>query len=697
MVAYTKAKTLEMIMHQYSVRQTSGGPIVTDNGRPMSPTMFFANTDGADTDIPKRIEEIKSAAASRVNIISITSGPLFPASAASKPDFTETVNRVRMVQKYAPEAKVLLRVGVGYPPAWWSEAHPEGMSISQKGQPCGVALFSDIWRGEVCSYLEQMVQTLESEVGDAMFGYHPSALETGEWFSVNGWDGQIGGYEPSAVDAYRRWLKNKYKTSAAYAKAIGNPSARLNEANPPSAAAIEQSSSSVFETPDQYRQVIDFCEFWNEGVADAARHACQTVKKVAPHRITALFYGYHYELSSMPLGVRTSGHLALRHMLNAPEVDILCSPVSYANRTHGGVGQFMSSVDSVQLAGKIWLHEDDTRTHLAEDGQYALPPTANADQTREVLTRNFGHLITRGSAIWWMDLFGKGWYIGDDIWNPIAHLSDEMRRTYSHTGPYKPEIAVVFDEASAFTQPAYVQREVICASIFREHMYGIGAPLGFYLLDDVLAGRVPWPKMYIFLNAFSMNAAQRAQLRERTRHSTNLWIYAPGYVDHDRLTPDGIAELTGIRVAQMAEQGGHVVMTNGQEFDWSGQPIAPGFSITDRSAETLGYYADGKTPAIAAKRGGKRGDILCCPLLLPSNIMAGWAKQAGVHLYAKPGDVIAAGKGYVCLTARSEGEKELSLPKAYALKDIVSGEVLPKAKLHKLTMHKGESHLWKLL
>ncbi|MHB1462381.1 MAG: beta-galactosidase [Armatimonadota bacterium] len=683
-------------MHKYSVSQSTGGPILMADGKPLSPTMFFVNTDGEATDAAKRLQEIEGARRSGVGIISITSGPFYPASLTAKPDFSETVRRVRMVTAQSPDAKILLRVGVGYPPAWWTNAHPEAVSISQNGKPCAASFFSDVWRKEAMGYLEQMVQTLEAEVGDAMLGYHPCALETGEWFSVGGWEGQVGGYDQPAKAAFRRWLRSKYRTVAALNSAWGSGDVRFADAEPPSAEQLTKPSSELFEIPDQNRQVIDFCEFWNESVADAAILTCQTVKKAAPHRLTALFYGYHYELSGLPLGLRTSGHLALRHMLKAPAVDMLCSPVSYANRLHGGVGQFMSSIDSVQLAGKIWLHEDDTRTHLSADGQYGLPPTANADQTRDVLTRNFGHLISRGSAIWWMDLFGRGWFLGDDVWNPIAKMSDAMRQTYAKTKPYRPEIAVVFDEASAYTQPTGVSRELICASIFREHLYGIGAPLGFYLLDDVLAGKVHWPKMMIFLNAFSMSPAQRAKLRERTRHSTNVWMYASGYVEQARMSAEGISELTGIHVQQMPSQPCSVEMADAQLFDWNNKPVSPGFCIEDRSAESLGSYTEGGKVAIAAKADRSVRDIVCCPLLVPSNIMSNWAKQAGVHLYAKPGDVVAAGKGYVCLTARSAGVKELILPTASALQDVVSGETRPKAKVHSFSMQAGESHLWKL-
>ena len=44
----------------------------------------------------------------------------------------------------------------------------------------------------------------------------------------------------------------------------------------------------------------------------------------------------------------------------------------------------------------------------------------------------------------------------------------------------------------------------------------MGAPYGQYLLDDVVRGRVH-SKLYVFLNAWQLSAAQRQALRRHTR------------------------------------------------------------------------------------------------------------------------------------------------------------------------------------
>lgn len=688
---------------QYSVRQTPSGPVLFANDRPLAPTMFFLNIEGDIAHANKRTESLEWAKRSDVEIVSITHGPLWPIVRGGKPEFSETLARVREVIKRSPNAKILLRVhlvimGPNYMPKWWYEAHPEEILRTQKGPLEIPSIFSEVWRAEAQEYLTQMIEALEAEVGSAMIGYHLCGMETGEWFSVGCWEGQVGGYEPAAKVAFREWLRKKYKTEAAISKAWNSPDVLFDTVEPPLPELISRTSSSVFEVPDAHRQVMDYFEFWNESVADVALLMCRTVKKIAPHRLTALFYGYHYELSGIPLGQKATGHMALRRILQAPEVDILCSPLSYSNRLHGadGVGMFMNSVDSIQLAGKLYVREDDTRTHLSNDTTYGIPSLANARHTAEVLIRNFSHLVTRGAGVWWMDLYGDGSFLGEDVWTPIEKMSDAMRETYGETAPYRPEIAVIFDEASVYAHPAGMKPGSL-QSLFREHLHGIGAPVGFYMLDDVLAGRVTWPKLMIFVNAYRLTPDQRAKLRAVTRRGTNVWMYAAGYVEESQISAEGISELTGVHVLRMEDQPISVQMTDGQVFDWGTEPISPGFYIEDKATQTLGVFKADQKVAIAVRESDGTRDIVCYPLIVPANVMAKWAKEAGVHLYAQPGDVIAEGKGFIGLSARSAGMKKLDMPVLCSLQDVVSGEVSPSAKVHQFEMELGEARLWKIL
>ena len=60
----------------------------------------------------------------------------------------------------------------------------------------------------------------------------------------------------------------------------------------------------------------------------------------------------------------------------------------------------------------------------------------------------------------------------------------------------------------------------------------IGAPHDIYLLQDLLEGKLPPYKLYIFLNAFRLDARRAASGWPTSCAATArwpLWMYAPGY------------------------------------------------------------------------------------------------------------------------------------------------------------------------
>ena len=61
---------------------------------------------------------------------------------------------------------------------------------------------------------------------------------------------------------------------------------------------------------------------WPPGVEITARSATEGLKLVA------FLFGYVYEFGALPTGTSNSGHYALRKVLNCPDMDVLCSPIS---------------------------------------------------------------------------------------------------------------------------------------------------------------------------------------------------------------------------------------------------------------------------------------------------------------------------------------------------------------------------------
>jgi hypothetical protein len=215
----------------------------------------------------------------------------------------------------------------------------------------------------------------------------------------------------------------------------------------------------------------------------------------------------------------------------------------------------MTVAESVTRAGTLWLNEDDSRTFLdpRKEEHTQEGGLVNLEQTRQVMRRNTAQAAFRGFGTWWMDLPGQGWFNDARIWEEMSLLRPVDNAMLQRRKPFAPEIAAVLDEESmchlAGGSAAFASDLI---DRVRVALGRSGAPYGQYLLDDVLAGRVP-AKLQVFLSAWALDPAKRAALAgQRGPGGTRVWCYAPGYLYPDRADVAGIREVTGFEARAVA-------------------------------------------------------------------------------------------------------------------------------------------------
>jgi hypothetical protein len=253
-------------------------------------------------------------------------------------------------------------------------------------------------------------------------------------------------------------------------------------------------------------------------------------EKKKKKKLSVLFYGYVFEFMALNRGPAASGHFALRRVLDSSDVDILCSPISYFDRQLGGSAPAMTAAESVMLSGKLWLYEDDTATHISVgDFPGSLERAKNSWESNQMLLRNTAEEACRNFAGWWMDLGSAGWFDDPAMWTEMKRLEAIDLPLLKNPTPYKPEIAMVIDEASAMSiahDGNKIGRPLIYEG--RAPFARCGAPFGQYLLDDVLNGKVNHAKVYVLLNAWMLTPDQREMLLQKTAGKTRIWCYPPG-------------------------------------------------------------------------------------------------------------------------------------------------------------------------
>lgn len=677
------------------VRKTPRGPLLFVNGKETAPTILFVNVGAANPAryLQVRLDEIRAAARRGVNIVSLDTVMPWQQEGVET-SFAATDGLIDAVLEANPNALIIPRFGITWPPRWWSDRHPDEMMLYDDGSRGIASIHSRVWRKDAAANVAAFVRRLEQKYGGHMLGYHTSGQNTGEWFYDRGWEGRLSGYEPPGREAFRAWLKQKYKTQAALRLAWHSPSASFESIEPPSFRERTRCKAGYFRDPLIEQKVIDFFEFESQDMATAVEELCGAIRSAAPDKITVQFYGYPFELSALPFGPQPSGHLATSYLLKSPDLDVMCSPVSYLNRAPGGGGFFMAPVDSVQAHGKLWLVEDDTRTCFSDESE-GYGRCSTFEETIGVLTRNFANYATRGAAVWWMDLPGKGWFQGDDLWDHLSGLQNIYQAALGGLEPYRADIAVILDETSCLFMRPNRDFSGLVIGAFRQHWYRIGAPAGIYLLDDLIEGRVPPAKMYVMLNAFSLSTAQAEKLRSKAfaGGSTVVWMYAPGIVRDGKLRPEGVSEVAGMDLSPVSASGGIVLEGTGEEFAAGHGALSPMFAVSDDDARVLARYAGSGEAAVAEKQTDGRRNVYSGVLQLPSSLLRRLAREAGAHIYSEENDVITAGNGLVGIHASSTGKKTIRLPSECDVVDAVSGVSLGRGASFTFDMKLGETRL----
>jgi len=663
--------------------------------RPGNPFVYLGGPPGPFE------EQIKLAAAVGINFVSFPISMPWPEP--GKPEDWDATDAVcEQVLRANPRALLLPRFGCD-PPAWWRKAHPDDVMTWEDGsQQAYAVVASPVYRHDAAQRVAALVAHLEARFGDHMAGYHPCGQNTGEWFYQSTWESLLNGYAPADEKAWRAWLRARYGTDAALARAWHDPSARIAQAKTPSAAARRASPAGILRDPVTEKPLTDFAEFQQDAMADLVcdlAHAVRTASK--GRKLSVFFYGYVFEFGPIRLGPSTCGHYALRRVLQCPDIDVLCSPISYFDRGIGGSAPAMTAAESVALAGKMWLFEDDTRTYLGTGGFPGdVDGGKDLDETNKLLVRDVAEEITRNFATWWMDLGMTGWFNDPRMWEQMKRLAPVDRWFVKHPTPYRPQVAAVLDERSMLdtSASAWTVTEPVVYQA-RKPLARMGAPYGQYLLDDVARGRVK-ARMYVFLNAWRLTATQRRDLLAHTRGAARVWCYAPGYHDGDTPSLNAMRELTGFRLGVVAPSRAIASPTAAGKrlgltapFGVEG-PVRPLFAAMDATpAETLATYPDGSA-AVALRRQPDGWSLFVGAPGLTSELLRAMARKAGVHLYTQTDCNVYANGPLVALHAAKDGVLTLDIGRKEAVRDALDGRAIGDGPGVRLDLKKGDTRLF---
>lgn len=451
-------------------------------------------------------------------------------------DFSSLTRDFKIIREADPRGRAVIRLHLD-PPLWWEEAHPEACCQLPDGTTFRQCFASTAWREATAEVLRTLLTWLEtSPFRDQLVGIHVAAGGTEEWFYH--FNEGFHDLNPARTEAFRAWLQSAYKNDAEQLRdAWRDPAASFEGAMPADISGEQRAQK--WRGPDTAQPVIDTFRFHTQTMADNIAYFCGVVKEQSQRRLlTGAFYGYHYFVNDP-----RRGHGALGKLLDCPDLDYLSSPNTY-HRVMGEDWPPMAAIASVQLHGKLWLAENDTRTFkttlLKDQAPDICPPgyydsgvwvgPASVEESVALLRKNTARMLAGGYGGWWFDMWG-GWF-SDPALMAVLERTQELGTldlAMSVKG-MEAEVCVVADEELQYWDASYgTLTEEIMGN--RYALGRMGTPYDLFLLNDL--GRIPHDRyrLVCILGAPSLDLTNLNPFRKEG--ATILWIRPGGSVVHD--------------------------------------------------------------------------------------------------------------------------------------------------------------------
>ena len=522
-------------------------------------------------------------------------------------------------------------------PVWWEDSHPEHASLQPDGSTFRTSMYSTLWRDEASEVLAQLVKWLEqSPYAKHLIGIHVAGGFTEEW--MYHFKDEFYDKSPVRLEGFREWLRKHYADDVERLRQSWNrndvtfESAQLGDIS-------GKARADYWRHPDTAGQIFDTFVFHGETTANHIAHFCRVVKDASDGRLlTGAFYGYHYFVSDL-----RRGHGALAKLLRCPDLDYLSSPNDY-HRVIGEDWAPFAAIKSVQLHGKLWLAENDTRTSITTmlrdraphvqpegtaytDGVWLGPDTM--EESEAFLWKNLGRMLAYGYGGWWFDMWG-GWFSDPKLMNVIASGQRFFERYPDEAFPaMAPQVAVVVDEKLGAMDASFGG----LTSRLTHNRYALGktgAPYDFYLREDLDAVKAGDYQVVWYLGLLALTDDEQSYLDDAAEQDT--WVV------------------------------------------W-----------TDGSQSTI-YQPDGQVHRRDAKiqwSASELGELF---------------ERAGVHRYLKGGqDVLYAGRGWIRLHSAEGGDKLVKLPFNATVIDPLVETVVANGDAFEVTMEAKSTRLFKLV
>ena len=614
-----------------------------------------------------------------------------------------------------PNALIIVDVAM-QAPSWWLDQNPSEEIVlydSRTGQMVNpatraVSFSSEKYRQEAGEVLRQLIEHIKTApYASHIVGIKIQDGETQEYMTQGVEDWVIGDFSESAVNGFRKYLKELYGTEAALQAAYHDETVTFDTVTVPTwdeRGQVWLYQNGVGQTcvldPATNRITIDYHYYMGKITSDTFLHYAQIVKEASDGKLlSGAYHGYLWNFATSGVG---STHPAVENILQSENVDFICSPFIYGERDIGENAAYDAMLDGVQNAGKLYILEIDTRTVFET-------ATGNADWDADVgycytmeetiasLKRDIGGLVTKGAGFWIFNMYGSWWY-DQQIYDYLREVKTEMSFSSHTPSASTSDIAIFVDEMTyPYISPTDVygayQTLYFLFNQQRRNLATIGAGYDTYHISDLVNDNLSKEyKIHVMLSPFELTQDERAAIESKLMKDGKviLWVYLPGLSDGTKNDVASIEALTGFRVGYYTQRGmlngrftGEHPLTEGlQDFcygndldsylDSAGPLPYIDLSGDTEAVELAEFTYDDSKAAMAMKDMGDWTSIYSTVMNLPAGFFRNLLKYTGGHIYSNnASDIVHASTNYVSVYSLYGGERTVTLPAGnYSVYDV---------------------------
>ena len=573
-------------------------------------------------------------------------------SGLNKYDFEEFDTCVRHFLAINPNAYIMFSAS-GTPPNAWLKKNPDelmGFAVKSNdtnpynyfANPKAPSFASQAFRDETANLIRQLGEFIKKQT----WGRRVIGIKIGYGAS---YDGMPWGCHcmpdtgKRMTEAFRRYLKNKYKTDLALQKSWNDTTVTLAAATVPDQKLRHGSGCYLKNAADpRDRRISDYYEAYHKEFSDYMISMGKAVKTYLPGRLAGSWYGYAI------LGYEPEGSSAnLKPLLESPWIDFLWATTRGYNLTDGLPRHLFSAFHRY---GKLSSIEADIRPYTGKGEAQEQWRCKTPEETRSTFQKVIGNSLLYGGSYHGVD-FGKkiSWFNCPEALEPMEKSIHLWKDAYQNPAKWNNDVAVVMIEEPIWKHGHPVYRDSLR---FSNQLYTFplqtlnfsGYAYDLLELQDYLDSRHDY-KAVILLNLYQLTPDQQLALKKKLRKKgvTAIWNYAPGLLTERGYSAKNMQDLTGIELDFTTDRKSFEIQLTGKKriIPFSvpnGYTESPRVFCTDKNIEKLGVYPDDQSTAAVRKHltDGSVAVFTGLPVNDP-NIWADLLKDAGCHAYTAPG------------------------------------------------------------